>query len=468
MRLSLGQVALATGGTLLCGDIRTPVTAIGTDTRALEPGSWFLALQGNNFDGHAFIDAAVEKGAAGVICSTVPDNLPDTLPTLVVSDTTDALGRIACAWRCEVSPAVIAITGSAGKTTCKEMAAHILSARVPVLATQGNLNNHIGLPLTLLRLEERHPVAVVELGMNHHGEIRYLTGIARPDIGVLTNIGDAHLGNFENRDALARAKGELFEAMRPTGHAIVNADCPYSRLVRERGTLPQNVLLFGESEEADVRALDVCPALPVGFSFELAYDGRSVPIRLPVFGRYQIANALAAASVALLLGVTLEEIAARLETFQAPQLRSRVTEAGGVRIVEDCYNASPSATVAAIESFSSFSKGGRRFLLLGDMQELGAFSEEGHRRVGEAAARCGADEILCVGQSALWIADEAQQRGTPAGYFPALEPAVERLAELLAPGDSLLVKGSRLARLERAVERIARHLEPNGNGEAVS
>jgi len=455
MKLTLAELVAATSGQLVGGKPEMIVARIGTDTRTIEPGMAFLALRGDRFDGHAFIPEALRRGANLVIASEVPAGWTGAVPMLVVHDTTCALGRIASWWRDHLAPRVVAITGSAGKTTTKEMVAHLLGANANVLATEGNLNNHIGLPFTMMRLEPSHGIAVLELGMNHSGEIRYLTELCRPDVGVLTNVGDAHIGNFPNHEALIRAKGELFETMAPKGVAIMNADCERTKWLRANLSLPTDVVLFGESESADVRASNVTPCMPFGFAFTLSVPGERVDVRVPVFGRYQVMNALAATATALQHGVELSEVVRLLETFEPPKMRSRVHNVGGVRVVEDCYNASPSAMIAAIESFASFSGDGRRFLLLGDMYELGDFSEHCHREVGQATARALADEVYCVGKSSLWIADEARSRGVNARYFSGLEPAVEQLARQLVPGDAVLVKGSRLARLERAVERLA-------------
>jgi UDP-N-acetylmuramoyl-tripeptide--D-alanyl-D-alanine ligase len=470
MTMGLEFVAQATGGQILRGMGMDVVGRFSTDTRSLEAGDVFVALKGPRFDGGEFIAKAIERGAAGIMCAHEDVERiggGQSGPFVIaVNDTTQALGDLARAWRRAINPHVVSVTGSSGKTTTKDMIAHVCGGRMNMLATKGNRNNHIGLPLTLLELTSRHEAAVIEMGMNHSGEIRALTRIAEPNIGVLTNVGDAHLGNFESIEELVAAKAEMFGAMGPTGTVVINGDCPRCRGLLESGDIVQAIVLTGEGKEASVRARDIAPLEPLGWRFTLDLpSGESVRVHLGVFGRYQIANATMAAAVALQLGVPTTEIADRLETFEPARLRSRVEEWGGVRVVEDCYNASPSATVAAIESFAMMTAAGRRYLMLGDMAELGVFSEEGHRRVGEAAAESGAEIIVCVGSHAAWIGEEAAFRGARVMRFDTMVPAAEFLGKVLKPGDALLVKGSRVAALERATEMLRGWLEPATTGE---
>ncbi len=470
MELTIGQIVSATKGVLKRGDETTLVTHVGTDTRTLHAKEMYVGLKGETFDGNTFTEQALEKGAFGVLTSRtdLDASAPGNGFIIAVEDTTRALGLMARAWRRIVSPMVVAITGSSGKTTTKDMAAHLCRGEMEILATEGNKNNHIGLPLTLIGLERKHETAIVELGMNHSGELRALTGIADPSIGVLTNIGDAHLGNFANIEELRMAKSELFATMKRSTTAVINADCPNSQKLRERQVLPWEVIEFGETHDAQVRATNVRPAKPFGYEFDLRFfQYKKLSARIQVFGHYQIQNVLAAATVALLLGVPPETIAERLGTFEAPRMRSNLRELGGVRVIEDCYNASPSAMIASIYSFAELECTGRRFVLLGDMYELGDFAESQHRRVGAAAASPKIHHTFCVGAQARWIAEEAEKHGATALHFETIEDAVTALLETLQPGDSILVKGSRRARLERAADLLAKELQPHPPQETV-
>lgn len=457
MNLTLGEMAAATGGDIVKGHPEATAARVCTDSRAIAPGDLFVALRGPNHDATAFVLNALVAGAAGIVTSRIPC-APEALPgagfVLRVDDTTRALADIARAWRLKLDATVIAVTGSSGKTTTKELIAHLLKPHAPTHYTDGNKNNHVGLPLTLLSAGREHHYVVCEMGMNHAGEIAALTRTATPAVGVLTNIGDAHLGNFESREALAWAKGELFENMAPEATAIMNADCETSQSLLARGRVPRNVVQFGEARTAEVRALNIEPIAPFGWRFLLQAPDRMVPAELNLFGRYQVHNALAAATVASLMGVTALEIAERLATFQPPKMRSHLIEIDGFTIIEDCYNASPTATVEAIKSFAAMDLKGRRFVLLGDMAELGAFAEESHRRVGRQAAAARLDMIFCVGESAKWTGDEASRNGGRVIRFDRIEAAVDLLHGILEKGDALLVKGSRVARLERAIELL--------------
>lgn len=469
MNLTISEILEASGGQLLRGNRAGRPTRVCIDTRILQPGDLFVAITGDRFDGEDFVARALDSGAGAVLTAREwePSLMGGDGAIIRVDDTVRALGVLAHAWRRRLAPSVIAITGSSGKTTTKDMTAHLCAARLQVLATEGNKNNHIGLPLTLLRLGVEQTAAVVELGMNHSGEIDYLARLADPDIGVLTNIGDAHLGNFPNHDALIDAKGELFAAMRRDATAIINADCAHTRRLRRRGVLPRQIVAFGEGDGAVVRAEDVSQVAPFGYEFTLRLFDVRRRVYLPVFGRYQVSNALAASAAALLSGILPDEIAERLATFRPAAMRSQVTDMAGIRVIEDCYNASPLATCAAIASFAQMEGAERRVLLLGDMAELGQYSEEGHRRVGVAAARAELHAICCAGTASAWTADEARRSGAEALHFDTVEEAAAHLTALLRKGDAILVKGSRLARMERAIELLREHFARAATAEAT-
>ncbi|MCB2154379.1 UDP-N-acetylmuramoyl-tripeptide--D-alanyl-D-alanine ligase [bacterium] len=469
MNLTVADILECTGGFLARGNGDTPVDRLCTDTRILRADDVYVALRGKHYDGEEFVLEALEKGAAGVVCSREFSlcNAPNDAFVVTVLDTTTALGDIARHWRQKVDPTVLAISGSSGKTTTKEMLAHVCRGEMNVLATEGNKNNHIGLPLTLARLREDHEVAIVEMGMNHSGELTQLAQIAQPDIALLTNVGDAHLGNFESMDHLLAAKAELIESLPEGATAILNADCPQCARVRSEFSVPSTVLTYGVHMKADVQARNIQQGHPFGYQFTLRVSDESVPVFLPVFGRYQVQNALAAAAAAAALGVSPQTIAERLTTFQAPEMRSQIRRFGGLRVVVDCYNASPSATIEAVRSFAEMMDDCRRILVLGDMLELGQFSERMHRRVGDAVADTKPALTICVGEQARWIADEAHHAEANVCIAASVDEAVEILSVYMESGDAILVKGSRATRLERLVDLLQTRMTEEINEETT-
>lgn len=456
MKLSLETVIRGTGAELRAGDAASAIGRICTDTRILQAGDTFVALSGKNHRGDDFLAQALKKGARGLVShgGAAPGELPDGVFHLVVADTTRALGDIASLWRQELNPRLAAISGSAGKTTTKELLAFLCQEDYRVHATEGNFNNHIGLPLTLLRLREEHEVSIVELGMNHSGEIRRLCEICRPDTGILTNIGNAHIGNFGSIEKLIAAKAELFERLHPAATAVINVDCPHSSMMGEAFRLPSNIVTFGQNPKADVRAESVRLTRPFGYDFTLVIDGHSQNVHLKVYGRYQVSNALAAAAGAYTLGVGPERIAERLGEFNAPAMRSQTEWFDGIFIVTDCYNASPASVISTLQSLGDVQGLGRRFALLGEMKELGEYSERLHRDVGRSVAEAGIDFLVTVGPEAELIREEAAQRGVSACHFNDPHEAAEFLSGRLDAGDALLVKGARVLKLEDVLMRL--------------
>lgn len=456
--MTAADVAAATGGRLLRGAAGRPLPVVSTDSRRLPPGALFIALRGPNFDGHAFVPAALEAGAAGVVVSdvsAVPARGED-LVVIVVDDTLRALQDLARAVRRRSRARVVAITGSAGKTTTKEAAAAFLEARYRTLRNRGNLNNHVGLPLSLLELQAGAEVAVVELGMNHAGEIARLVAIAEPDVRVWTNVGTAHLGFFASVEALADAKAEILEGAGRRTVLVANADDP--RIMSRIGAFPGRVITFGFGETADVRAADVedrgydgqCARVitPAG-SFEAA-------LRLP--GRGHLRNVLAAAAVAGIFEVPVEAMAERAAGLQPGPHRGQVFDlGGGTRVVDDCYNSSPDALEVALAALAA-TPARRRVAVLGEMLELGDHAVALHRRAGRAAAGAGIALLVTVGgDPARALGEAACEAGLPAGAVVHVgdgEAAAARVAALVAEGDLVLVKGSRGVRLERVVERL--------------
>lgn len=456
MNFTVAELLQASQGSLCIGNPEKVVEKICTDTRVLKPGEAFLALRGKNFNGDAFINEAFEKGASGVICSsdsTIPE-IPDGCFFFQVKDTLVALGEIAREWRRVVDPTVCALTGSSGKTTTKEMIAYICQQSFATHATEGNFNNRIGLPLTLLKLREEHELAVIETGMNMSGELTMLSEICIPDIAVITNIGNAHIGNFGSVENLIRAKAELFEAMPKEGTAIVNADCPHSSIMAEAFDIPEMVISYGQNPKADVQAQDVELVEPYGYTFKLKILDEVIPMRLNVFGRFQVSNALAAAAAAATIGVAPEKIAERLCAFHAPSMRAHTEWFDGVFIISDCYNASPDATITALRSLNDIQGLNQRFAVLGDMLELGEHSHKYHRAVGEAVAEAHIDFLCTTGVWSELIREEAENRGIAAKQFASAEEIAEFLDRKLKPNDALIVKGSRHMKLEEVLVKF--------------
>jgi UDP-N-acetylmuramoyl-tripeptide--D-alanyl-D-alanine ligase len=374
---------------------------------------------------------------------------------LAVADPLRALQDAAAAYRARFQIPVVGVTGSNGKTTTKDMAAAILARRGLVLKTQGNLNNHIGVPLTLCGLSSAHHAAVVELGINHHGEMTRLCDIARPTVGVITNIGHAHLEGFGGIEGVARAKGELFAALPSDGTALLNADDPWVLVLRKG--LRCESLTFGLGD-ADVQGSVVDDTTRTGMRVEIRYAGSAVECFLPVIGRHNASNAVAAAAVAVALDVDLDTIRLGLEAFRPAMMRSElVSTPAGIDVFNDAYNANPSSMQRALETVARLRGAGRVWAVLGEMCELGEASETLHREVGRAAAGVALDGLVAVGPAARWLADEARKAGMPARAIEWVETADEATPVIAAwsrPGDLVLVKGSRRVGLERVAEGL--------------
>lgn len=439
------------------GDNRKVIN-INTDTRTLCDGEVFLALKGPNFDGHKFIEQAKQKGAIGVIV----DHAVDTdIAQFVVADTRIALGTIGTAVMAQVAPKTIAITGSVGKTTVKEMCAAILSSKGDVLATKGNFNNDIGVPLTLLRLEPQHRFAVIELGANHIGEIAYTTAMTKPDVAVVCNVAAAHLEGFGSLQGVAQAKGEIYDGLKEDGIAIVNCDSDFSQYWLDK-LATRNIKCFSSSEKLDIWAEDISLDAQARASFTLCTKQHSVPVKLALPGKHNISNALIAAALTSEFDVSLEEIASALATMGEVKGRVNLIEASdSLIIIDDTYNANVKSVKAAIDLLSDIQ--GHRILALGDMGELGEDARKYHQEVGEYALAQGIDELFTLGVLSKCASDVF---GLPNRHFSNREQMLQQIQNSISKVDkkiTLVVKGSRSSRMELLVTDLV-----NGQQQAIN
>lgn len=440
-------------GELLAGDPNSSVPNICTDSRALKAGDLFLALRGESFDGHSFLAEAVARGALGAIVEDSTPELPVQFAVVRVANTLRALQEIAAGYRRIMSAQIVCVTGSNGKTSTKDLIAAVLRERFQVTKTEGNLNNHIGLPLTMLRLRPADRIGVLEIGMNHPGEIASLATLAQPDVGVITNIGIAHIEHFGTREAIAHEKAMLAEALQPSGTVVLNADDDFTPLIAAR--TKADVLSCGLGESAEIRATDLCQDF-AGMKFRLHSFGRSVEAQLPVPGVHMVRNATLAVGVGHVFGMTLEECAAGLPNLQLTKGRLEMKVVRGIQVIDDSYNANPDSMKAALLTLSQMSVNGRRIAVLGRMGELGAESEQGHRSVGRTASDLGLDCVISVGDEAELIAEEAWRGGVEKVIKATdFSDAVKALRDFAHSGDLVLVKGSRSAKMERIVEGLA-------------
>jgi UDP-N-acetylmuramoyl-tripeptide--D-alanyl-D-alanine ligase len=444
--LSLGEIAAVVGGTVE-GDSAVTVTApTMLDGRQAEPGGLFAAFAGEHADGH---DYAGQAGRAGVVA--VLGSRPTPLPTVVVDDAQAALQALAAhvVARLRDGLTVAGVTGSRGKTSTKDLLATVLSSTAPTIATAGSLNNELGVPLTMLRADAATRFLVLEMGARRIGDIAALAGLAAPDITVVTNVGQAHLGHFGSRAAIARAKGELVQGLAPGGTAVLNADDP--RVVAMRSLTDGPVLTFGRAEHADVRVLDLALDRLGRPSFTLRAAGASAPVSLPVVGAHQALNASAAVAAGLAAGVPLDAAAEALATASLSKWRLELRDlADGAMLLNDSFNADPDSARTALDALAAV-EGRRRIAILGEMLELGDDSEAEHRAVGEYAASR-ADMVVAVGPAARPIADGAGQRAVA---LSGNDAAVGWLRGHLAAGDVILVKASRAARLDEVAAALS-------------
>ncbi len=454
--LSAAEVLTATGGRLLQGSADGVFYGISTDSRSILRRNLFIPLTGERFDGHDFIDQAIARGAAGYLCRPGLVNPAAEITVIEVADTLVALGHIARYWRRRLPVKVVAITGSAGKTTTKDMTAAILELAGPTLKTQGNFNNLIGLPLTIFRLRNCHELAVLELGMNNRGEISRLTRIAEPQVGLITNVGPAHLENLKSLEMIREEKGDLFRNMSPEGIAVINLDDEAVRIVAQEWTGRR--VTFSLTGEADVAARDIRPSGNHETEFLLKIGAESGLVRLATAGAHQVLNALAAAACAWACGISREMICRGLNGFTASTGRFCISQlGGGAFLIDDCYNANPSSLREALKTMAGLKGANRSIAVLGDMLELGDEAESYHERLGGFAVECGVDALLLTGNFRKAYAAGARRAGIPADriiFFDQPAEVSEYLRGRLNPGDWILVKGSRRMKLESVVEEI--------------
>ena len=415
-----------------------------TDSRTIAEGDLFLALRGPNHDGNRYVAEALAKGAVAAV-ATEPRPSGSGL-VLTVPDTQQALERLACWARSQWSGTVVGVTGSAGKTTTKDVIAQLLAVEFPVAKTVGNLNNHVGVPLSILRLDAGARVAVIEIGMNHPGEIRHLAAIAQPRIGVVTNVGLAHAGFFNSADEVALAKRELIEALPADGVAVLNADDP--RVARFRDIHPGNVITFGLSQEVDVRP-EAAEAGAMGVRFRL--DGRDFESSL--MGRHGLMNVLAGIAVARVFGISPARLTDAVRALAPAKMRGERIERGGVLILNDCYNSNPEAVRSMLDLLRA-TPARRRFAVLGEMLELGRWSEPMHRDVGRYVVECGIDVLIGIRGAARHMVDEAVRSGLAGAalFFDDPAEAGRSLRGRPQKGDAVLFKGSRGTQVEKALE----------------
>lgn len=429
-----------------------PISAVCTDSRSVIPGSLFLPWVGERFDGHRFIDAALEAGAAGCLCAQTPENLRPDKFYIEVADTRLALRDLAAAYRDRFEIPFIQITGSVGKTTTKDMVAAALGAKLQVLKTPANFNNDIGTPLTLLGLEAEHQAAVIETGMNHFGEIAYLGEMVRPDIAVISNIGDAHIEFLGSREGILKAKSEIFQNLKPDGVAILNGDDPLLNGL----DLPFTTIRCGQSAHCNVRVTDILDHGVAGITCTVTTARDTYVLRIPAPGEHMVYSASMAVAIAELLHLNHAEIIRGVEAYQPAGSRMRVIQLPEERcILDDCYNANPQSVSAALEILAR-TECDRKVAVLGDMGELGDLTAQAHYNMGALAAMLGIDFVVAIGEKAAMIADGAVESGGEAYHFATKEEAIRELAGQLAPNTAMLVKASHAMHFEWIVEELCK------------
>lgn len=451
------EIVRATQGALVVGDLGIPVTGVSIDSRTLGVGEVFFAIRGHRLDGHGFVADAASRGASCLVVHNLPDRVPAGVALVLVEDTTVALGRLAAAHRARFKIPVVAVTGSNGKTTAKEMIAAVLGVRWRVLKSESSLNNQWGLPLTLLRLGPEDEAAVLEIGTNKPGEIAALSALAGPTVAVVTTVAEAHIEFFGSLEGVREEKAALVRALRPEGVAVLNGDDP--RVAGMARDTRARVITYGRAPSAEVRAAADPVETEAGLEFPLEIGGVREPVVLRFAGRHNVANALAAAGAGVALGLGPAEVARGLAEARPVRGRCVWRPAGHVRILDDTYNANPASVRAALETAVAHRGPGRLVVVLGDMLELGAAADEAHREAGRQVAASGAAEFVGMGPHARLAVEAAREAGIGATHHTTtFEDTVAHLLKRVAPGDLVLVKGSRGMRMERVADALAARL----------
>jgi UDP-N-acetylmuramoyl-tripeptide--D-alanyl-D-alanine ligase len=456
--LPLFRIAQLAGGSLSSGDGTVVIDKISTDSRTIKRGELFVALRGENFDAHSFIESAAAAEAAGaMVVSDWKGKVSENFALIRVKDTLHGYQQLAASYRRLLPLKVVAITGSNGKTSTKDFTAAVLAHRFRVTKTQGNFNNHVGLPRTILEATSQDEVAVWEIGMNHPGEVAALAKVAAADVAIITNIGVAHIEFMGSRERIAEEKRALAEAVGKKGAVILNADDPFTKAIaaRTRG----KVILAGTSGGA-IRASEISQS-GSGTDFTILEGAHRCRAQLPVPGLHMVQNALLAVAAARVFGLSLEDCAAGLAAAPLSKARLQIREIHGVRFIDDTYNANPDSMKAALRTLVELDADGKRVAVLGEMKELGSESEVAHREVGEAAATFGIDQLITIGDMAEAIARAARAGGLESTTaVRSTAEAAELLGEIAKPGDLILVKGSRSARTEHVIEAYAHAHSP--------
>ncbi|HJT79668.1 MAG TPA: UDP-N-acetylmuramoyl-tripeptide--D-alanyl-D-alanine ligase [Chthoniobacterales bacterium] len=452
-RTPLSEIAKLAGATLESGNANAVVDTVSTDSRTIREGQLFVALRGDNFDAHNFVDEVAKKGAAGAIVDrNWKGRVPNNFAIVRADDTLMAYQQLAANYRKSLPLKVLAITGSNGKTTTKDFAAAVLAKKFRVTKTEGNFNNHVGLPRTILESTSADEIGVWELGMNHPGEIGTLARIAQPDAGIITNVGVAHIEFLGTREAIADEKGALAEALGPGGWLILNADDPFTGRIAPRSRA--RVILAGTTS-GSIRAAEISQSA-AGSDFTILEGAHRCRAQLPVPGLHMIQNALFAVAAGRAFGVSLEEAAESLASAPLSKARLQVKSVRGVQFIDDSYNANPDSMKAALRTLMELDADGKRIAVLGEMRELGAETERGHREVGEKAATLGIDQLIAIGETGKVTADAAQRAGLKSAVaVKDTSEAAELLDRIVSPGDLVLIKGSRGARTEQVLEKFS-------------
>src|SRR5213593_2228441 len=451
------DIVRATRGALVAGDLGVPVTGVSIDSRALGVGEAFFAIRGHRLDGHAFLADAAGRGAACLVVDTLHDDAPANVPLVLVEDTTKALGLLAAYHRARFSIPLVAVTGSNGKTTTKELIAGVLGVRWHVLKPTGSFNNQWGLPLTLLKLLPEHDALVLELGTNRPGEIAYLAELARPTVGVVTTVAPVHTEFLGSLDGVREEKAALVRSLAADAAAVLNADD--ARVAGMARDTAARVVTYGRQASAAVRAVGEPIEDTSGVRFELEAAGERRQVALGFSGRHNVGNALAAAATGVVLGFSLDEIVRGLQSARPVKGRCVWRDAGPVRILDDTYNANPASVRAALETAAVARNGRRLIVVLADMLELGDVTDAAHREVGRQVVASGATEFVALGRHMLQAVQVAREEGLPeAWHGMTFEDTVAHLLKRVTPGDVVLVKGSRGMKMERVADALVARL----------